>query len=228
MRSSPSANYGQAQYLQLVAGFSPLTAGLAILPVMLAVGAMAVAASIMVRRFGYPLVFGAGAVVAAGGMLAFGRFSADGDTALAILASACIGAGIAPMMTLATDVVVGSAPPERSGAAAALSETASELGAALGIAVLGSVGAALYRSRVLDGASAEIPPELAEVAATGLGAARSVAGHLPPDLAAGLTDVARGAFLDGLGGAAVAGAGVLALAAIVCPLLLRRTSVHPG
>ncbi|MBF6214284.1 hypothetical protein IU433_11330 [Nocardia puris] len=55
-----------------------------------------------------------------------------------------------------------------------------------------------------------------------------MAGQLPPDLAAGLTDVTRSAFLDGLGGAAATGAGVLALAAIVCPLLLRRTSVHPG
>src|SRR5699024_5586600 len=140
-----------AQYLQLVEGLSPLIAALAMLPVMVSVGAMAVLASVLVRRFGYPLVFGTGATVAAAGMLVFSRVPVEDGLTLAIVSSAFIGAGIAPMMTLATDVVVGSAPPNRSGAASALSETAAELGAALGIAVLGSIGTALYRSRVLDG-----------------------------------------------------------------------------
>src|SRR5699024_7537619 len=141
----------KAQYLQLVAGLSPLLAGLAILPVMVAVGTMAVLSSVFVQRFGYATVFGVGAAIAATGMLAFSEIPADGGLPLAIIASAFIGAGIVPMMTLATDVVVGSAPPERSGAASALSETASEFGAALGIAILGSIGTALYRSRALDG-----------------------------------------------------------------------------
>src|SRR5699024_8732762 len=80
----------------------------------------AVLASVLVRRFGYPLVFGTGAVVAAAGMLAFSRVAADGGLILAIVSAAFIGAGIAPMMTLATDVVVGTAPPSRSGAASPL------------------------------------------------------------------------------------------------------------
>ena len=62
-----------AQFLQLVEDLSPLIAALAMLPVMVAVGVMAVLASVLVRRFGYPLVFGAGAAVAAAGMLAFSR-----------------------------------------------------------------------------------------------------------------------------------------------------------
>lgn len=218
----------KAQYLQLVAGLSPLIAGLAILPVMVAVGSMAVVSSTLVRRFGYPVVFGAGSVVAAAGMLAFSRVPTDGGLPLAIVASAFIGAGIAPMMTLATDVVVGSAPPARSGAASALSETASEFGAALGIAVLGSIGTALYRTRVLDGVPDDIPTEAREVIGSSLGAALSVAEQLPADAADRLTDLVRHAFVDGLGIATIVGGAILLLAAIACPLLIAAAKAPPN
>jgi DHA2 family multidrug resistance protein-like MFS transporter len=198
-----------AQYLQLVEGLSPLVAAIAMLPVMISVGGMAILASVLVRRFGYPLVFGAGAAVAAAGMLAF-------------VSSAFIGAGISPMMTLATDVVVASAPPTRSGAASALSETASELGAALGIAVLGSIGTALYRSRVLDGVPGDIPAGVTEVVSSSLGSAISVSEQLPAEAATHLADLARHAFTDGLGAATVTGGLILVAAAVICPLLLHR------
>jgi len=215
-----------AQYLQLVAGLSPLIAALAMLPIMVAVGGMAVLASVLVRRFGYPLVFGTGAVVAAAGMLAFSRVAADGGLILAIVSAAFIGAGIAPMMTLATDVVVGTAPPSRSGAASALSETAAELGAALGIAVLGSIGSALYRSRVLDEVPGDLPEEATEIVSSNLGAAISVTEQLPTEAATHLADLARHAFIDGLGAATVTGGFILVTAAIVCPLLLHRGRNH--
>ena len=212
----------KAQYLQLVAGLSPLIAGMAILPVMVAVGSMAVLSSVLVQRFGYAVVFGAGAAIAAAGMLAFSRVPAEGGLPLAIIASAFIGAGIAPMMTLAADVVVGSAPPERSGAASALSETASEFGAAFGIAVLGSIGTALYRSHVLDGVPGEIPAEATDAIGSSLGAALGVAEQLPGDAATHLTELARQAFVDGLGAATIVGGGILVVAAIVCPILIQR------
>ena len=212
----------KAQYLQLVAGLSPLIAGVAILPVMVAVGSMAVLSSVLVQRFGYAIVFGAGAAVAAAGMLAFSRVPVEGGLPLVIISSAFIGAGIAPMMTLAADVVVGSAPPERSGAASALSETANEFGAALGIAILGSIGTALYRAQVLDGVPDDIPPDVADVIGSSLGAALSVAHELPDYAAEHLTDLARQAFVDGLGIATIVGGCILILATVVCPILMRR------
>lgn len=187
-----------AQYLQLVEGLTPLEAAVAMLPVMVSVGGAAVLASLLVRRLGYPFVFGAGA---AAGMLAFSRVPVDDGLVLTVISSTVIGAGIAPMMTLAADVVVGSAPPARSGAASALSETAAALGAALGIAVLGSVGTVLYRSRVLDGMLGDIPSEATEVVSSSLGAAVSVSERLPTEAATRLTDLARHAFVDGLGAA---------------------------
>lgn len=212
----------KAQYLQLVAGLSPLIAGVAILPVMVAVGSMAVLSSVLVQRFGYAVVFGAGAAVAAGGMLAFSRVPVEGGLPLAIIASVFIGAGIAPMMTLATDVVVGSVPPERSGAASALSETASELGAALGIAVLGSIGTALYRANVLDGVPDDVPSEVTDIIGSSIGAAVAVADQLPAEAAEHLVELARQSFVDGLGAATIVGGCILILAAIVCPILIHR------
>ncbi|WP_162903655.1 MFS transporter [Leucobacter sp. wl10] len=177
----------KAQYLQLVAGLSPL----------IAVGSMAVLSSALVGRFGCAVVFGAGAAVAAAGMLVFSRVPADGGLPLAIIASAFIGAGIAPMMTLATDVVVGSAPPERPGAASALSETASEFGAAWGIAALGSIGAALYRAQAQGGVPDDIPAEVADVIGSSLGAALGIAEQLPDDDAAHPTALVRQSFIGG-------------------------------
>lgn len=211
-----------AQYLQLVVALSPLVAAAAMLPVMVAVGSMAVAAPVLAGRFGHAPVFGGGAAVAAAGMLVFSRVPDDGGLALAIIASAVIGAGIAPMMTLATDVVVGSVSPERSGAASALSETAAELGAALGVAVLGSIGTAVYRSRVLDAVPGDVPAEAAEAIGSSLGAALAVAEQLGDPAATGLAQVARSAFVDGLSGATLTGGLILLVAAIVCPVLLHR------
>ncbi|WP_460495607.1 MFS transporter [Glycomyces tarimensis] len=211
-----------AQYLQLVEGLSPLGAGVAILPVMLAVGSMAVLASVVVRRIGYPVLFGTGAMVAAAGMLAFSRVPVEDGLVIAVVSSAFIGAGIAPMMTLAADVVVGSVSPARSGAASALSETAQELGAALGIAVLGSIGTALYRARVLDGVPAGAPNEVADTAGSSLGAAMSVAEQLPGEAAGHLTELARAAFVDGLSAATMIGGVILIATAVICPLLLHR------
>lgn len=211
-----------AQYLQLVAELSPLVAAFAMLPIMVAVGGMSVLASVLVPRFGYPRIFGAGAAMAAVGMFAFSRVPVEDGLIVAVGASVFIGAGIAPMMTLATDVVVSSAPPNRSGAASALSETAAELGAALGIAVLGSIGTALYRSKVLDEAPADLPPEAADTISASLGAAIGVAEQLPTQVATQLTDLARSAFVDGLGVATLTGALVLIASAVVCPLLLHQ------
>ena len=76
-----------------------------------------------------------------------------------VIGSVLFSLGLAPVFTLGTDLVVGAAPPERAGAAAAISETSSELGGALGIAILGSIGTAIYRGDMalanLDGVPAE-------------------------------------------------------------------------
>jgi DHA2 family multidrug resistance protein-like MFS transporter len=136
------------------------------------------------------------------------------------------GPGWSPVDTLATDLAVGAAPPERVGAASAITETSAELGGALGIAVLGVVGTAVYRARMADGVPAGVPDQLAAVARDTLGGAVAVAGQLPDRLGAALVEVAQEAFTQGLRlAAAVSAAAALAFALLVVVLL---RGVRPG
>jgi DHA2 family multidrug resistance protein-like MFS transporter len=130
--------------------------------------------------------------------------------------------GISPVVILATDLIVGSAPVERAGAASAISETSSEFGGALGIAILGSIGTAVYRSVMADAVPGGVPPEAMEAARGTLGGALAVAERLPAQLGAGLLGTAREAFAQAFEVAAAISAAIALATAIVAVLLLRR------
>lgn len=144
-----------SQYLQLVRGYSPLIAGLAELPATVASISVVFFIGLLVARCGVGRSIGLGLGFGAAGLL--GLALAEGLTSYLWMgcALALTGFGVSVSMTLATDAVVASAPKERAGAASSISETAYELGVALGIAVLGSVLTALYRHRLpaLEGLS---------------------------------------------------------------------------
>ena len=138
-----------AQYLQRVLGLSPLQAGLWMLPFFVGWISGSMLAPLLARRLRPAFALSAGLVLATGG---FGLLTrVDGGSALAVLVSGSllVSLGLAPVFTLATDVIVGAAPPERAGAASAISETGSELGGALGIALLGSLATAVYGREAL-------------------------------------------------------------------------------
>src|SRR5262249_59577875 len=118
---------------------------------------------VLVRRVPPASLMSAGLGLAA---IGFGVIALVGTSGLALLVTGFFvySLGLAPVFTLSNDVVIGSAPPERAGAAAGLSETGSELGGALGIALLGSLGAAIYRGRVNNAALEGIPAPAVEVA----------------------------------------------------------------
>jgi DHA2 family multidrug resistance protein-like MFS transporter len=126
------------------------------------------------------------------------------------------------VFTLTQELVVGSAPPERAGAASGISETGAELGGALGIAVLGSVGTAVYRSELATSLPVGVPAAAAEVARDTLGAAIGVAGQLPDRVGAELLEVAGAAFVRGLHLTAGISAAVALGAALVTVALLRH------
>jgi MFS transporter, DHA2 family, multidrug resistance protein len=90
--------------------------------------------------------------------------------------------------------VIGSAPVERAGAAAAVSETSSEFGGALGIAILGSIGTAVYRTRMTDALPTSVAPDLLEPARSTLASAVTLAEQLPGTLGAEVLETARLAF----------------------------------
>jgi MFS transporter, DHA2 family, multidrug resistance protein len=131
-----------AQYLQLVVGLSPLQAGLWMLPSSAGFIVGSLLTPLLVRRARPAYVMAAGMALAAVGFALLTRLDPAGGLAVLVAGSVVFSLGSAPMTTLATDLMVGTAPPERSGAASGISETSSELGGALGIAVLGSIAVA--------------------------------------------------------------------------------------
>jgi DHA2 family multidrug resistance protein-like MFS transporter len=211
-----------AQYLQLVLGLSPLQAGLWTLPSACGLVAGSMLTPMLARRARPGRVMAGGLVLAAAG---FGLLTLADGTGLGVVVAGSVvfSLGVAPVGTLATDLIVGSAPPERAGSAAALSETGAELGGALGIAVLGSIGAAVYRGQVADALPAGIPAGAAEAARDTLGGAVVAAGQLPAALGADLLDAARQAFTQGMvATSAVSAVLTLGLAALAAVLLGRR------
>jgi MFS transporter, DHA2 family, multidrug resistance protein len=211
-----------AQYLQLVLGLSPLQAGLWTVPSMLAFVAGSMLVPPIARRFRPAHVVAGGLLLAAAGFGVLALVGAASGLALLVIGSIVYSLGVSPVIVLATDLVVGSAPVERAGSASAISETSSELGGALGIAILGSIGTAVYRRAMADAVPAGVPPEAAEAARATLGGALAVAAGLPAQLGAGLLGSAREAFTQGLQLTAVICAAVVLATAVPAALLLRR------
>jgi len=211
-----------AQYLQLVLGLSPFEAGLWTLPSMAAFVVGSIVVPVVARRGRPANVMVAGLVLAAIGYGVLTRTAPDFGLAPIVIGSAIASLGLSPVFILATDVVVGSAPVEQAGAASAISETSSELGGALGIAILGSVGAAVYRVAMAGRAPTGLPPEVFEAARGTLGGAAGVAEQLPDYLAAMLLATARESFTEGLVLTAAISAALMLAAAIVGAIVLRR------
>ncbi|CAN5190127.1 MFS transporter [soil metagenome] len=187
-----------AQYLQLVVGLSPLEAGLWSLPSAVAFIIFSQLAPRIAQRVRPAYLIGGGLAVGAVGLVMLAFVPASGGLPLLIGASVVISIGLAPVFGLTTELIVGSAPPERAGAASGISETAAELGGALGIALLGSIGVAIYRGQVAAELPAGVPAEAAEVARDTLGGAVSVAAQLPAGVGDAVLAVAREAFMAGM------------------------------
>jgi DHA2 family multidrug resistance protein-like MFS transporter len=212
-----------AQYLQSVLGLSPLQAGLWGLPSALAFIAGSTLTPTIVRRFHPAYVIAGGMAVSAAGFVLLALVD-DVASPLAMLVAGSIvfSLGLTPVITLTTDIVLSAAPPERAGAASALSETSSEFGGALGIAVMGSIVTAIYRGEVASTLPVGVPAEAAEIARGTIGGAVSVAGELPGALGAELLGAAREAFAQAFGTTAAISAVIAIGVAIFAAALLRN------
>jgi DHA2 family multidrug resistance protein-like MFS transporter len=144
---------------------------------------------------------------------------------LVLAATITMSLGLAPVFTLATDLVVGAAPPERAGAAAAISETSAEFGGAVGIAIFGSIGTAVYGALMAESLPPGVEQATADTARGGLGAATAVAAQLPEATGKALLDVARDAFTQGLRVVSGIAAVVMVASAIVFAMTMRRSGV---
>ena len=202
------------QYLQLVLGMSPFEAGLWMLPWALAFILGSLVTPKLARRVQPSRLMSFGLVLSTVGFLMLASLGATTGFPYFALSTFIFSIGVSPLFTLTTDLIIGSAPPERAGAASAVSETSAEFGGALGIAVFGSIGIAVYRAMVGGVLPIGLSPELAEAAKATLGGAMATAAELPAEVGAVLADAARAAFMRGLRVCAIISAvGSLALAA---------------
>ena len=210
-----------AQYLQLVLGLSPLEAGIWSVPSAIGFVVGSNAAPKILRHVRPAYVIAIGLTLAAGGLAILAQVGTRDGLAAVVLASVISSIGFAPVFSLTTELIVGSAPPERAGAASGMSETASELGGALGISVLGSIGVAIYRADIARSLPADIPATAADAARDTLGAAVGVAEQLSGDIGRAVVAVAQEAFVEGMQVAATISA-VLAVAVAILSLLTLR------
>jgi MFS transporter, DHA2 family, multidrug resistance protein len=216
-----------AQYLQLVLGLSPLEAGLWSLPSAVGFIVGSNLAPRILRRVRPAFVIGAGLGLGAIGLGILTQVGGSLNADLALLASASlvVSLGLAPVFTATTDLVVSSAPPERAGAASGISETGAELGGALGIAILGSIGVAVYRGELADTLPAGIPSEAAAIARDTLGGAVGVAARLSGGAGPEVLAAAREAFIQGMQLTVTLSAVVAVGIAVLATVLLRAVPV---
>ncbi|MGX5183668.1 MFS transporter [Streptomyces avermitilis] len=203
-----------SQYLQLVQGRPPFEAGLAEVPAAVGAVAAGLAAGRAARRYSVRAVVSGGLAAVGLALAALTLLSESTGYPLLGTALLVVGVGAGFSFTVTADVILSSVPKDQAGAAAAVSETAYELGAALGIALLGSIVTGVYRDfHGPAGTPAQAHESLG-------GAVESTAG-LPAHTAEAVLSSARAAFVDGLALAAGAGAAVLLATAVAAWFLLR-------
>ena len=214
------------QYLQLVTGQTPLAAGMWLLPgalllIVTSMSAPALAASV---RPAY--VVAGGLVLSAVGHATLALVDGSTSVTVTVVAFTLILGGGGPLIALGTDLILASAPAERAGSASALSETSTELGTALGVAVLGSVGTFVYRNSVTvpDGVDASV----ASATEDSLAAASVVAEGLSEPAAASVMDSAQTAFTSAVTVIGGLNAALSVLLALLIVAALRHLSPMSG
>ncbi|QCX75331.1 Antiseptic resistance protein [Streptomyces sp. YIM 121038] len=214
-----------SQFLQLVQGRRPFEAGLAELPAALGAVTAGLIAGLVARRFSVRSVVAGG--LAAVGLALAALTTLSQHTGYPLLGAALlvVGVGAGFAFTVTADVILSSVPKEQAGAASAVSETAYELGAALGIALLGSIVTGVYRDFT---APAGTPPDAAAAAHESLGGAVEASAGLPEHTAGPLVSAAQEAFVDGLRVAAGVGAAVLLATAVAAWFLLKGQKLEEG
>jgi len=209
------------EHMQLVSGLTPARTGVWILGPMAASLVAVIASPLLARRVRPAYLIAGGIAVAVVGLLLNTAVGVASGPLLLIIGWSVTNLGCGPFVSLGTNIVVGAVPPEKAGSAAALNETAGQLGYALGIAALGSVGTAIYRSRIGASMPEGVPADAARGAHDTLAGALNVAQSLPDRVGSALTAAARAAFTDGMHVAAAISAVALAVMVVLVLRALR-------
>jgi EmrB/QacA subfamily drug resistance transporter len=209
------------QYFQLVLGYSPLGAGVRLLPMSAVMMFLAPQTPKLVVRFGANRVAGTGLLSVAAGLALYSLAGTDTGYPFVVLVFVVLAAGFSLAMSPMTTQLMSAVPRSKAGVGSAMNDTTRELGGALGVAVLGSLVTSRYASSLASALDGVTEP-VREIARSGLSGAVALADHpeqfrglrLAPGAAGSIKAAAQQAFVDGLGTAALVGALVVALAAV--------------
>lgn len=218
--------YFVSQHLQLIAGLTPVAAGLALLPGLVAMIIAGLAVVPIARRVRPRILVPTALALSAAGYAVVASSATADSIAPVVIAFVLLGVGIGAAETVSNELILSSAPAAKAGAASAVSETAYELGAVLGTAVLGSILAAHYRAEI------ELPAALtsaqAGAARETLAGAVTVAEQLPAPIGAQLVASAAHAFDSGVVVTSLIGVGLMVAAAAIAAVALRNPKTPPA
>lgn len=211
-----------SQFLQLVEGMSPMRAGLWLLPAAVSVIVSGMASVGLAQKLGAGNVICGGLLFTVTGGLMLSQVDGSSGVGYVITCFSLVYFGIGPMSALTTDIVVGSAPVEKAGSAASTSETSTQLGVALGVAGLGSIGSVVYRNDVEGSIPSNAVESVASAANDSLAGAVTAASQLSGDAGAVLLEGARSAFVSGMGAVGLTIGGLVAAMVVLTATMLRK------
>jgi DHA2 family multidrug resistance protein-like MFS transporter len=211
------------QYFEVVRGMSALRSGLAMVPGMAsATIGFIIVTPILAKRFRPAYVISAGMAGIAIVLAIFTQVGATSGTATLIIGFAVLSFCGSPLVALGTNFIVGSAPPERAGSAGSMAQMSNEFGGTLGIALLGTVGYAVYRARIAHAIPAGLSAPAAAGARDSMAGAAVAATQAPHGLSVALLSSAHSAYADGLHTVALIGAILLAGVAVLIAVGLKH------
>ena len=221
--------YVLTMYMQSVLGYSPLQAGVKMLPIAIGMVLASKLAIGLTRRLGtkFSVTLGLGTVAGALAMIAtFDTVTTGLQIALALGA---LGLGMGFAMSPATEAIMGALPRAKAGIGSAMNDVVREVGGMLGIAVLGSILSSGYGSG-MDDATAGMPHAATEAASDSVGAAHEIGAHIGGGTGAQLIDTANSAFVDALTTTATLGAAAAVIGALIALAFLpsRARAEHPA
>ena len=216
--------YFLTSYLQSVLGHSALGAGVRMLPIAVGMILASRSAVALTRRVGTKIPVASGLTFVAGALALIATFDTGTTTSLLAVALGVLGFGMGLAMSPATEAIMGSLPRAKAGVGSAMNDVIRELGATLGIAVLGSVLTSIYASN-MDDATSTLPPAAAEAASDSVGAAHAVGTQLGGEAGADLIAVANSAFVDAMATTATLASAAAMVGALIALALLPSRAV---
>jgi MFS family permease len=230
-----------SQYLQSVQGYSALAAGVRLLPMALVVTVASILSARLSGRLGLKITVGGSILLAAVGLFFLSRVATpDAPYTIIALALIVFTTGLGLAMPPATAAVMSSVPVNKAGIGSAMNDTTRQLGAALGVVVLGSIMNSVYLSQIgrlrYVPWLARLPAQAFDAISSGVQQAHVVANSVAdPRIAQLIADASNGAFVSGMAEAMLVGAVILGLASVltfaILPVKVRHTdddTITPG